>query len=104
MVSEATCDAGAVEGMRRFVELLDSTPSLRGAQQEMTVGSPHVAAVALAERAGVDPSDPEPQVAAMAIVGLWKIQFHALRKHAGSSDSPGEKLDAVIGEVHGPPA
>ncbi|QXC60722.1 TetR/AcrR family transcriptional regulator [Aquihabitans sp. G128] len=87
-------DAGpeAFEGVRRFIEVLESTPSLRAAQRDMMDRLVQVAAESLAERAGVDPQDPEPQIAAVAIIGLWNIQFQALR---AVSDSSGTAADVV---------
>ncbi len=40
-----------------------------------------VAAEILAARAGMSADDPEPQIAARALLGLWHVQAESLRKH-----------------------
>jgi AcrR family transcriptional regulator len=85
---------------RRFSELLDSTPSLRAAQCDVEERLAEVAAEAMADRAGISPDDPEPQIAAHAIVGLWRIQFAALRRYTGlnvdGADELREKVSADV--------
>ena len=71
-----------IRAFRRFITVTDSTASLRGARQDMMNRLVQVAAEALAERAGVDPNEPEPQIAADALMGLWRVQFNALRRAA----------------------
>jgi AcrR family transcriptional regulator len=83
-----------------FVDLLESTVSLRAAQRDMMDRLVRVAAVAMADRAGVSPDDPEPQIAADAIVGLWRIQFQALHRYASTSDSFDEVAEKVTADVH----
>jgi AcrR family transcriptional regulator len=93
---------GSVNGLellRRFTELVDRTPSLRAAQRDMMDRLVRVAAEAMAERAGVSPDDPEPMIAADAILGLWRIQFQALRRHADSGEGPEEVIRRVSDEV-----
>jgi hypothetical protein len=85
--------------MRRFVELFELTPALRAAQRDMMDRLVEVAAQGMAARAGVDPEDPEPQIAADALLGLWRVQFRAMRKYADGSHSPAELRDLVIDEV-----
>lgn len=85
--------------MRRFVELFEQTPSLRAAQRDMMDRLVEVAAAGMAARAGVDPEDPEPQIAADALLGLWRVQFRAMRKYADGTHSPTELRDLVIAEV-----
>jgi hypothetical protein len=58
-----------------------------------------VAAQAMAARAGINPDDPEPQIAAHALLGLWRVQYHATRKYSDSSRSPDEVRDRVLAEV-----
>jgi AcrR family transcriptional regulator len=89
-------DRGA-EGLamlRRFTELLEATPSLRAAQRDMENRLVQVAAEAMAAGAGVDPDDPEPQIAAYAVIGLWRVQFRALRRYIADDARP-------AGELHG---
>ena len=56
---------------------MHATPSLRAHQSDMMDQFVAAAAEILAERAGVSPADPEPQIAATALLGLWRIQFRA---------------------------
>ena len=77
---------------------IESTPSLRAAQRDMMDRLVQVAAEAMAARAGVDPDDPEPQIAAHAILGLWRVQFRpwqVLRRQSHRR----EVRDAVIDDV-----
>jgi AcrR family transcriptional regulator len=84
---------------RRFWGMIEDTPSLRAAQHEMMDRLIEVAAAALAERAGIDPEEPEPLVAANAIMGLWRVHFTAMHKYADSTHSLSEMNDLVIAEV-----
>ena len=83
----------------RFQELIESTPSLRAAQRDMMDRLTQVAAAAMAERADVDPDDPEPQIAAGAMVGLWGVMFRSLRKQAELGTDPRPAQEAVIRDV-----
>jgi AcrR family transcriptional regulator len=85
--------------IRRFVDLIESTPSLRAAQRDMMDRVVEVAARAMAARAGMDPDDPEPQIAADALLGLWRVQFRAVKKYSDGSRSPAAVRDLVIAEV-----
>jgi AcrR family transcriptional regulator len=85
--------------IRRFTELVQRTPALRAAQRELMDRVVHVAAEAMAARAAVNPDDPEPQVAANAIVGLWRVQYRAMARYADGDHTPSELNDAVIADV-----
>lgn len=85
--------------IRRFTELVQRTPSLRAAQREMMDRVVQVAAEAMAARAAVNPDDPEPQIAASAILGLWRVQYRAMSRYADSGRTPTEVRDAVIADV-----
>jgi AcrR family transcriptional regulator len=95
-------DAGpavaSLSSFQRFTDLIDSTPSLRAAQRDMMDRLVQVAAEAMAARAGVSAEDPEPQIAAHALLGLWKVQFRAMRAHARSGEST-ESVDAEFAKV-----
>jgi len=84
---------------QRFVDLIESTPSLRAAQRDMMDRLVQVAAEAMADRAGVSPDDPEPQIAAAAMLGLWRIQFQALRLSMAGSRSFEEVYEEVTAAV-----
>ena len=71
----------AGERFRRFGVMVAGTPALRAYQRDMTERLVDVAAEALASRAGVAADEPEPRIAAMALVGLWRVQFAALARH-----------------------
>jgi AcrR family transcriptional regulator len=94
-------DVGAheIDLIRRFIEMVDSTPALRAAQRELMDRMVQVAAETLAERAGVSPEDPEPQIAATAILGLWSVAIGATRRQTARRLPPAEACDAVIAEV-----
>ena len=85
--------------IRRFSELIESTPSLRAAQRDMADRLVQVAAEAMAARAGVNPEDPEPQIAAHAILGLWRVEFQAMNKYSDGTRSAPEVRDAVMEEI-----
>lgn len=91
--------ADAERGISRFVDLITGTPSLRAAQSDMTERLAQVAAVAMAERAGVNPDDPEPQVAADAMLALWRVYWGAIRRHAANARSSAELCEAVSSDL-----
>ena len=92
-----------VAALRRFTELLESTQSLRAAQRDMDMRLVSVAAQAMAGRAGLSPDEPEVQIAAQAIIGLWRIQFAALRRYTAAgiaiADGLTEKITADVGRA-----
>jgi Sec-independent protein translocase protein TatA len=85
--------------IRRFVDLIERTPALRTAQVDMMDRLAQIAAESMAARAGVDPEDPEPQIAANALVGLWRIFFRAMVKYSDEKSTPSEVRAAVLEEV-----
>ncbi|HEY4376089.1 MAG TPA: TetR family transcriptional regulator [Acidimicrobiales bacterium] len=89
-----------LEGMiRRFGDMIDATPSLRAAQRDMMDRLVSVAAEAMASRAGVHPDDPEPQIAADAILGLWRIQFLSMQRYADGTHTVDQVRDLVVADV-----
>src|SRR5580700_6062984 len=80
----------ASAAIRRFGTLIQASPSLRAYQSDMMDQFVSVAAEILAARAGMLADDPEPQIAARALLGLWHVQAESLRKH----------LDGAPGRVH----
>ena len=89
--------AGAM--IQRFGTLIQATPSLRAHQSDMMDQFVAVAAAILAERATMTPDDPEPQIAATALLGLWRIQFQALSKHLNGTRTPAQVHQAVTADV-----
>ena len=71
--------------IQRFGTLIRATPSLRAHQSDMMYQFVAVAAAILAERAGMSADDPEPQIAATALLGLWHIQSQGLWKYLDGS-------------------
>ena len=58
-----------------------------------------VAAEILAGRAAMRPDDPEPQIAATALLGLWRIQFQSLSKYLDGTRTPAQVHQAVTADV-----
>ncbi|WP_439379053.1 TetR family transcriptional regulator [Amycolatopsis lexingtonensis] len=89
----------ALARYRQFGDLIRSTPSLRAYRSDAADRFADVAAEVLATRTGQRPDDPEPQLAAATLVGLWRVQFRALRTHLRPGRSLSEAIDAVTEEV-----
>jgi len=89
--------AGAA--IRRFGALIQATPSLRAHQSDMMDQFTTVAAAILAERAGMSADDPEPLIAATALLGLWRIQFQSLTKYLDGTRTPAQVRQAVTADV-----
>jgi len=91
--------AQAAQAIRRFGDLIRATPSLRAYQADMMGQFVSVAAEILAARAGVHAGDPEPQIAARALLGLWHVQADSLRKHLDGSLAPARIHEMVTADV-----
>ena len=91
--------AAATAQVRRFGELLRATPALQAHQRGIAAQLVAEAAALLAKRAGMDPDDPEPRIAATALAGLWDIQFRALRRYLDGTRTTAEVHEAVTAEV-----
>jgi AcrR family transcriptional regulator len=92
--------AQASAAIRRFGILIQASPSLRAHQSDMMDQFTAVAGEILAGRAGLSPDDPEPQIAATALIGLWRIQFRALSKYLDGTRTPAQVHQAVGAEVN----
>jgi AcrR family transcriptional regulator len=90
----------ALDGYRRFGELIGSSPSLRAYQSDTMDRFVAVAAELLAKRIGLHPDDPEPQIAAAALLGLWRVQFQSLRRHLATTSDPAKLHTEVTSDVH----
>ncbi len=86
--------------IQRFGTLIRATPSLRAHQSDMMNQFVAVAAAILAGRAGMSADDPEPQIAATALLGLWHIQSQGLRKYLDGTRTPAQVHQAVTANVH----
>jgi len=91
--------ADAVRTTRRFGDMVDATPSLLAARHQMFETLLEVAAQALADRAGVSVDDPEPQLAALSVVGLWRITLRSMHVHADPSRSVRDIKADVVNDV-----
>jgi AcrR family transcriptional regulator len=89
--------AGAA--IQRFSALIWETPALRAYQSDMMDQSTAVVATILAGLAGMRPDDPEPQIAATALLGLWRVQYRALTKHLDGTRTPAQVHQAVTTDV-----
>jgi AcrR family transcriptional regulator len=98
-LSEHPDPPAAIAAYQRFGDLIRATPSLRAYQSDMMDRFIAVAADILAERAGTSADDPEPQIAATALMGLWRVQFHSLRRHLASSQTPANIHANVTADV-----
>ncbi len=84
----------AAKEVLRFGDLIRATPSLRAYQSDMMDQFVSVAAGIIADRVGLNTDDPEPQIAARALLGLWHVQAQSLRKHLATT-----ALDRIHQEV-----
>jgi AcrR family transcriptional regulator len=87
------------DAIRRFGDLIRATPALRAYQADMTDQSATTAAAVLAGRAGRTAEDPEPQIAARALLGLWRIQGDSLRRHLDHAATPALLRKRVTADV-----
>jgi AcrR family transcriptional regulator len=88
-----------VELFPRFGEVIASTPSLRSAWLDLQNRLVEVARVELAAQADVDPRDPEPTIAARALVGLGQVAFESRIRHIVAGLRGTELRDAVIADI-----
>jgi AcrR family transcriptional regulator len=82
--------AAATAAYQRFGELIGTTPALRAYQSDMMDRFVAVAAEVLAARTGARVDEPEPQIAAAALLGLWRVQFQSLRRHLDPGRPPAD--------------
>jgi AcrR family transcriptional regulator len=88
------------EAIRQFGDLIRATPALRAYQADMTDQAASAAAQILAARAGTTADDPEPQIAARALLGLWHVQADSLRRHLDSAKTTALLRERVTADVH----
>ena len=91
--------AAAVASVRRFGELIATTPALRAYHNDTMNDLVTTAAGLLADRTGRSADDPEPQIAAAALLGLWTVHFTALRKYLDAATAPTAVNRAVTADV-----
>ncbi|WP_320673194.1 TetR/AcrR family transcriptional regulator [Patulibacter defluvii] len=88
-------DPVAIAMMIEFGRMVERTPALQAAIRDLTAKLVDVATEALAESAQVDPRDPEPRIAAKALVGLWEIHSEASRRRL-TDGTPPERLRETL--------
>jgi AcrR family transcriptional regulator len=91
--------AWAAEAVQRFEAMVRDTPALQAHHRNMLQQMTAAACEVLANRAWLDPRDPEPQIAATALLGLWSVQVNSSRKYLDGCRSPAQVRDAVTAEV-----
>jgi AcrR family transcriptional regulator len=89
----------ALAQYQKFGDLIRNTPSLRAYQSDTADRFVDIAADVLATRTGLRPDDPEPQIVAATLLGLWRVQFRALRTHLRPGHPLPDAIDAVTQEV-----
>ena len=90
----------AAAAFQRFRDLVDATPSLRAYQYDMNGQLMAIAAQVIADQAGMSPDDPEPQIAATALIGLWRVQRLAMRRYLDGTRTPAKAHQAISADVH----
>jgi AcrR family transcriptional regulator len=99
MLDQAEDSAALIEQYRQVGALIQSTPALRAYQNSLMDQVTAVAAGILAERAGLEPQAPEPQIAATALLGLWAVQYRALGQYLDETRTPAQINEAVTADV-----
>ena len=89
----------AIAKFHGFDAVIQSTPSLRAYQRDMLDRLIAAAADVLAERTGMDPADPEPQIAANALLGLWRVQFRGMAKYLDGTRTSAQVQEAITADV-----
>jgi AcrR family transcriptional regulator len=82
-----------------FAEMVASTPSLRAARLDLQNRLVEVATEELAALADVDPRDPEPQIAARAMVALYDLSQDSRMRHIEQGLRGGELRAAVRADL-----
>jgi AcrR family transcriptional regulator len=91
--------AQAAHSILRFGDLIRATPSLRAYQADMMDRFAAEATQILADRAAMRGTDPEPQIAARALLGLWRVQADSLRTHLTAALAPARVHELVTSDV-----
>ncbi|WP_410667598.1 hypothetical protein [Amycolatopsis sp. cmx-4-68] len=73
------------EAVRRFGELIRSTPALVAHHREARDRLTEAAAVTLAARSGAPEDDPAIRITATAVAGLWHVYARSLPRHLGKN-------------------
>jgi hypothetical protein len=91
--------AVAVDAGLQFEAMVRDTPTLQAHHCDILRRMADAARDVVAARAGLDRHDPEPQIAATALLGLWSVQVDSSCRHLGRHADPTEVRRAVTDEV-----
>ncbi|BEP16462.1 TetR/AcrR family transcriptional regulator [Acidothermaceae bacterium B102] len=91
--------ATAARQVQQFGALIRTTPSLRAHQRDVTDQLIAAAADVLTVRTRRKPDDPEPLIAATALLGLWQVQATSLTRHLVTQATPAKVARAVTKDV-----
>jgi AcrR family transcriptional regulator len=83
----------------RFGEMIHNAPALRAAWAELRDRLAESITEVLAHDAGVDPRDPEPMVAARALVSIQDLFFTSVERHLRDGMPHGQVLAAVDADL-----
>ncbi|RKR74731.1 TetR family transcriptional regulator [Frondihabitans australicus] len=95
----ATSGDDLIRGIRGFVSLVAATPALRAVVAERSEALTTSAAEALSRRNGLPPTHPENQVAAGALISLWRIHLTGLLEHGRTSSNLTELRRRTMADV-----
>jgi AcrR family transcriptional regulator len=82
-----------------FADMLMATPALRAAWLDLHNRLVTVAAEELAKQAEIDPHDPEPMIAARALIGLGQVAFESRVRYVRQGLRGAELRDAVSADI-----
>lgn len=91
--------AWAIDTVLRFEAMTSETPALQAHYLKMMHRLTDTACQALAHRTGLRAQDPEPRVAAAALLGLWPVQSDASCRALDGSKTPEQVRETVAAEV-----
>jgi hypothetical protein len=83
----------------RFADMVETTPALRAAWRDISARLVEVAAEELAAWAGVDPREPEPLIAAHALVGLQSVTYDSRVRHTEAGKREPELNELVLADL-----
>lgn len=95
----ATTGDELIRGIRGFVSLVAATPALRAAVAERAEALTGSAATAMSRQNGLPPAHPDNQVAAGALMSLWRIHLTSLLEHSGTSVDLAELRRRTMADV-----
>jgi AcrR family transcriptional regulator len=88
-----------IRGIRRFVTLVEATPALHAVVAERSEALTTSAAAAMSRQNGLPSTHPDNQVAAAALISLWRIHLTGLLQHSASSGNLDELRQHTMADV-----